>query len=166
MVVHPPPRARRLRATMGTGAADSSRPLATVSPLLAWSLNRNSPRQSLKTSDLPMPLRGLSASSSPTARDTLTAPVPQRTPGLTGRGRGGVDGCRLQASSQVDERTNGGYARVSTEQQDLTAQRNGLHALGVGDDRIYVDGLLGTNRDCLGLRLALAACRAGDTWWD
>jgi DNA invertase Pin-like site-specific DNA recombinase len=41
-----------------------------------------------------------------------------------------------------------GYARVSTEQQDLTAQRNGLRALGVGDDRIYVDhGLTGTNRD-------------------
>jgi hypothetical protein len=57
-----------------------------------------------------------------------------------------------------------GYARVSTEQQDLTAQRNGLHALGVGDDRIYVDhGLSGTNRDRPGLRLALAACRAGDT---
>jgi DNA invertase Pin-like site-specific DNA recombinase len=32
-----------------------------------------------------------------------------------------------------------GYARVSTEQQDLTAQRNGLRVLGVGDDRIYVD---------------------------
>jgi DNA invertase Pin-like site-specific DNA recombinase len=57
-----------------------------------------------------------------------------------------------------------GYARVSTEQQDLTAQRNGLHALGVGDDRIYVDhGLTGSNRDRPGLRLALAACRAGDT---
>jgi predicted site-specific integrase-resolvase len=57
-----------------------------------------------------------------------------------------------------------GYARVSTEQQDLTAQRNGLHALGVGDDRIYVDhGLTGTNRDRPGLLLALAACRAGDT---
>jgi predicted site-specific integrase-resolvase len=57
-----------------------------------------------------------------------------------------------------------GYARVSTEQQDLTAQRNGLHALGVGDDRVYVDhGLTGTNRDRPGLRLALAACRAGDT---
>jgi DNA invertase Pin-like site-specific DNA recombinase len=56
-----------------------------------------------------------------------------------------------------------GYARVSTEQQDLTAQRNGLHALGVGDDRIYVDhGLTGTNRDRPGLGLALA-CRAGDT---
>ena len=58
-----------------------------------------------------------------------------------------------------------GYARVSTEQQDLTAQRNGLHALGVGDDRIYVDhGLTGTNRDRPGLRLALVACRAGDTF--
>ena len=57
-----------------------------------------------------------------------------------------------------------GYARVSTEQQDLTSQRNGLHALGVGDDRINVDhGLIGTNRDRPGLRLALAACRAGDT---
>jgi DNA invertase Pin-like site-specific DNA recombinase len=39
-----------------------------------------------------------------------------------------------------------------------------LHALGVGDDCIYVDqGLTGTNRDQPGLRLALAACRAGDT---
>jgi DNA invertase Pin-like site-specific DNA recombinase len=57
-----------------------------------------------------------------------------------------------------------GYARVSTEQQDLTSQRNGLHALGVGDDRIDVDhGLTGTNRDRPGLRSALAACRAGDT---
>ena len=37
-----------------------------------------------------------------------------------------------------------GYARVSTEQQDLTVQRHGLRALGVGDDRIYVDhGLTG-----------------------
>ena len=35
-----------------------------------------------------------------------------------------------------------GYARVSTEQQDLTAQRNGLCALGVGDDRIYGDHAL------------------------
>jgi len=53
---------------------------------------------------------------------------------------------------------------VSTEQQDLTAQRDGLHTLGVGGDRIYVDhGLTGTNRDRPGLRLALAACRSGDT---
>jgi len=48
-----------------------------------------------------------------------------------------------------------GYARVSTEQQDLTAQRSSLAALGVGDDRIYVDhGPTGTNRDRPGLRLA------------
>jgi hypothetical protein len=36
--------------------------------------------------------------------------------------------------------------RVSTEGQDHTAQRDALDALGVGDDRIYVDhGLTGTN---------------------
>jgi DNA invertase Pin-like site-specific DNA recombinase len=57
-----------------------------------------------------------------------------------------------------------GYARVSTEQQGLTAQRDGFHALRVGDDRIYLDhGLTGSNRDRPGLRLAVAACRAGDT---
>ena len=57
-----------------------------------------------------------------------------------------------------------GYARVSTEQQDLTAQRDALRALGVGDDRIYVDhGLTGTNRDRPGLKFALVACRSGDT---
>tara|TARA_R110002051_G_scaffold60546_8_gene110875 strand:- start:15430 stop:16068 length:639 start_codon:yes stop_codon:yes gene_type:complete len=57
-----------------------------------------------------------------------------------------------------------GYARVSTHEQDLTAQRDGLIALGVAPDRIYVDhGLTGTNRDRPGLREALAACRSGDT---
>ena len=57
-----------------------------------------------------------------------------------------------------------GYARVSTDQQDLTAQRDGLAALGVGEDGVYVDhGLTGANRDRPGLRQALAACRAGDT---
>jgi len=58
-----------------------------------------------------------------------------------------------------------GYARVSTEHQDLTAPRDALRALGVGDDRTYVDhGLTGTNRDRPGLNLALAACRCGDTF--
>jgi DNA invertase Pin-like site-specific DNA recombinase len=57
-----------------------------------------------------------------------------------------------------------GYARVSTEAQDLTAQRDGLQVLGVDSDRVYVDhGLTGTHRDRPGLRQALAACRAGDT---
>ncbi len=57
-----------------------------------------------------------------------------------------------------------GYARVSTDQQDLTAQREAPAALGVSLDRTYVDhGLTGTNRERPGLREALAACRAGDT---
>ncbi len=57
-----------------------------------------------------------------------------------------------------------GYARCSTDQQDLTAQRDALLALGVEAERIYVDhGLTGTNRERPGLREALAACRAGDT---
>ena len=57
-----------------------------------------------------------------------------------------------------------GYARVSTDAQDLTAQRDALPALGVAPERIYVDhGLTGTHRDRPGLREALAACRAGDT---
>lgn len=53
-----------------------------------------------------------------------------------------------------------GYARVSADEQDLTAQRGGLAALGVTPGRIYVDhGLTGTNRERPGLREALAACR-------
>jgi DNA invertase Pin-like site-specific DNA recombinase len=41
-----------------------------------------------------------------------------------------------------------GYARCSTDEQDLTVQREGLAALGVTADRIYVDhGLTGRNRD-------------------
>jgi len=57
-----------------------------------------------------------------------------------------------------------GYARVSTDAQDLTAQRDALDRLGVPSERIYVDhGLTGTNRDRPGLRTALAVCREGDT---
>ncbi|MDN5915195.1 MAG: recombinase family protein [Pseudonocardia sp.] len=57
-----------------------------------------------------------------------------------------------------------GYARCSTDAQDLTAQRDALGALGIEPDRIYVDhGLTGTNRARPGLREALAACCAGDT---
>ena len=38
-----------------------------------------------------------------------------------------------------------GYARVSTDEQDLTAQRDALTGLGVSAERIYVDhGLMGT----------------------
>jgi Resolvase, N terminal domain len=54
-----------------------------------------------------------------------------------------------------------GYARVSTDTQDLTAQRIALLALGVAVDRVYVDhGLTGTNRDRPGLAAALAMRQA------
>src|SRR3954452_11977843 len=57
-----------------------------------------------------------------------------------------------------------GYARVSTHDQDLTAQRDALASLGVSAERTYVDhGLTGTTRERPGLREALAACRSGDT---
>ena len=57
-----------------------------------------------------------------------------------------------------------GYARCSTDSQDLTAQTQALTALGVDETRIYVDhGLTGRNRERPGLREALAACRSGDT---
>jgi DNA invertase Pin-like site-specific DNA recombinase len=57
-----------------------------------------------------------------------------------------------------------GYARCSTDAQDLTAQRDALTALGVKPNRVYVDhGLTGTNRSRPGLCEALAASRSGDT---
>ncbi|MCU1408122.1 MAG: resolvase [Microbacteriaceae bacterium] len=57
-----------------------------------------------------------------------------------------------------------GCARVSTNEQDLTAQQNALGRLGVRPALIYTDhGLTGTNRARPGLREALAACRSGDT---
>ena len=57
-----------------------------------------------------------------------------------------------------------GYARCSTDKQDLAAQQAALVELGVSPDRIYMDrGLTGTNRERPGLDQALAAVRAGDT---
>lgn len=57
-----------------------------------------------------------------------------------------------------------GYARVSTNEQDLTAQRDALTALDVDPKHIHVDhGLTGTNRARPGLCEAMAASRDGDT---
>ncbi len=57
------------------------------------------------------------------------------------------------------------YARCSTNDQDLTAQKQALQNLGVAPDRIYTDhGLTGTNRARPGLDQAIAAVRVGDTF--
>lgn len=57
-----------------------------------------------------------------------------------------------------------GYARCSTDGQDLAAQEQALLALGVAPGRIYTDrGLTGTTRARPGLDQALAAVRVGDT---
>ena len=58
-----------------------------------------------------------------------------------------------------------GYARCSTDKQDLTAQKMALLDLGVAEDRIYTDhGLTGTSRARPGLDQAIAAVRQGDTF--
>jgi len=57
-----------------------------------------------------------------------------------------------------------GYARCSTDRQDLTMQREMLIKLGVPEDRVYLDfGVTGRNRQRPALDQALAAVRAGDT---
>src|SRR3954447_3471823 len=57
-----------------------------------------------------------------------------------------------------------GYARCSTDKQDLAAQRAALERLGVPPERTYTDhGLPGTSRARPGLDQALAAARAADT---
>lgn len=60
---------------------------------------------------------------------------------------------------------NVGYARCSTDKQDLAAQRQQLVALGVPPGRVYLDhGLTGTSRARPGLDQAFAAVRDGDTF--
>lgn len=57
-----------------------------------------------------------------------------------------------------------GYARCSTDQQDLTAQREALLKLGIAPERICTDrGFTGTNRARPGLDQTLAAVRGSDT---
>jgi DNA invertase Pin-like site-specific DNA recombinase len=74
----------------------------------------------------------------------------------------GVD--KREAAPVAASRVLIGYARCSTDKQDLTAQRHTLRELGVGDDRLYLDhGMTGRNRRRPGLEQALAAVREGDT---
>jgi hypothetical protein len=75
----------------------------------------------------------------------MSTRVPQQDP-FAGGHSGELDGRRRSASSEGMYEVLVG-AGVSAVRQELTSQRNGLHALGGGDDRICVDhGLTGTNR--------------------
>jgi DNA invertase Pin-like site-specific DNA recombinase len=58
-----------------------------------------------------------------------------------------------------------GYARVSTDQQDLTAQRDGLTALGVSANPVYVDQVLTGTKGSGQVCATLAACRKATRWW-
>jgi len=59
-----------------------------------------------------------------------------------------------------------GYARCTMDDQDLDAQRQALHRLGVSARRTYVDHRpTGTSRRRPGPREALAACRQATPWW-
>lgn len=55
-----------------------------------------------------------------------------------------------------------GYARVSTQEQDLAAQTEGLAALGVAPERIYTEKGSGRRPDRPVLDAALTALREGD----
>jgi hypothetical protein len=67
-------------------------------------------------------------------------------------------------SSASDAAVLIGYARCSTDKQDLAAQRHTLRQLGVSEDRVYLDhGMTGRDRRRPGLQQALAAVRRGDT---
>ncbi|GAA4364332.1 hypothetical protein GCM10023166_08140 [Paeniglutamicibacter cryotolerans] len=78
--------------------------------------------------------------------------MPEKKPG-----DGGLNG-----TLKIMTRLLLGYARVSINDQDLTAQKNALLAMGVSPEKTFTDqGLTGTSRARPGLGQALAACRAG-----
>ena len=80
--------------------------------------------------------------------------LPDRAPSVLARPK--LRGCAMAALLS-------GYARCSTDQQSLPAQRACVTAPGVASLRINDDhGLTGTNRGRHGLREALAAGREGD----
>ncbi|WP_205719651.1 recombinase family protein [Actinomadura geliboluensis] len=56
-----------------------------------------------------------------------------------------------------------GYVRVSTAEQSLERQRNVLTAVGIPDERVYIDKKTGATLDRVGLGELLAHARAGDT---
>ena len=56
-----------------------------------------------------------------------------------------------------------GYARVSTDDQNLDLQLDALHKAGIGDDRLYSDTASGKDAERKELASCLKALREGDT---
>jgi DNA invertase Pin-like site-specific DNA recombinase len=56
-----------------------------------------------------------------------------------------------------------GYARVSTNDQDLRAQTEALEKAGIHPDNVHADKMSGVSRRRPGLEAALKDCVAGDT---
>ena len=56
-----------------------------------------------------------------------------------------------------------GYARVSTDDQNLDLQLDALHKAGIGDDRLYSDTASGRDAERKELAACLKALREGDT---
>jgi DNA invertase Pin-like site-specific DNA recombinase len=56
-----------------------------------------------------------------------------------------------------------GYARVSTNEQNLDLQRDALRKAGVSSKNLYTDKITGTKADRPGLDAALSHLREGDT---
>ncbi len=57
-----------------------------------------------------------------------------------------------------------GYARVSTDEQNLDLQRDALRKAGVAEKDIYTDKVTGVKAERPGLQAALSHLREGDTF--
>ena len=57
-----------------------------------------------------------------------------------------------------------GYARVSTNEQNLDLQRDALQKAGVSAKNLYTDKITGTKQERPGLEAALSHLREGDTF--
>jgi len=57
-----------------------------------------------------------------------------------------------------------GYARVSTNEQNLDLQRDALQKAGVSPKNLYTDKITGTKQERPGLEAALSHLREGDTF--
>lgn len=71
---------------------------------------------------------------------------------------------KKQAEPEDDGTRFIGYARVSTDDQDLSAQIAALSRAGVLDDNMHKDKASGVSQRRPGLSLALKDCRPGDTF--